>query len=177
MTCIDTITLNSPKLFKGLIWDRQDRLYTLYKCNFTNCLFSINKTKKRCSKALIMQYRTSQLFSEKNIRFLWWNHRRKKEAHWGPNLIMQLPDGLGSGFFLCESVFCTVLHDALIVSATSRWVSVFWAACLGPWCRLAFWFCFFSGVSPTAVTPVTVLCWSLVNKHNLTHQACLLRRV
>lgn len=70
------------------------------------------------------------------------------------------PDGLGSGSFLCESVFCTAPHDNLIVSSTTRRSSVLGAVSLGARCGpvLGFGFSFFSGVSQTVATPVTALC-------------------
>lgn len=80
------------------------------------------------------------------------------------NSIMQLPVGLDSGFFLWEYVSSTVLNDTLIVSATMHWLAVFGATGLDPRSWLVFWFCFFSGVSPTDVTPVTLLSSVLMNK-------------
>lgn len=75
--------------------------------------------------------------------------------------VIYSPVDLDSGFFLCEFVSWTVLSDELIVSATKHWVVVIWAAGLDPRTGPKFWLCFFSGVSPTAVTPVTSHSWVL----------------
>lgn len=65
-----------------------------------------------------------------------------------------IPVTLDSRFFHCESVLWTVLSDELIVSATMNWEDVFSTLTLISW-WLVLPFCFFSGVSPTAVRPVT----------------------
>lgn len=97
--------------------------------------------------------------------------RKKKTDRCIPKSIMQLPVGLDSGFFLCEAVFSTVLNEELIVSATMHWVVVFRDATgLDPRSWLLLWFCLFSGVSPTAVTPVPLHNSVLINKYNYTHQ-------
>lgn len=96
---------------------------------------------------------------------------RENIDRWIPDSIMQVPVSLDSGFFRCEFVVSTALNDELIVSATTHWVAVFWATTsMDPWSWPVFWFCFFSGVSPTAITPVILLCCFLINKYNKAYQ-------
>lgn len=143
-------------------------------------LYKLFEDKKWCVDTIkphVMLHRIIQSVShrfqiEKETEHWYWigtriGIRREKDPC-VPNSFMQLPVALDSGFLLCESVFSTVLNNELIVSATMHWVAVFWATGLDPRSWLA---CLFSGVSPTAVTPVTSHSSVLVNKTNRRMQS------
>lgn len=84
----------------------------------------------------------------------------------GSSWVVQVPVRLDSGLLLCRFTCSTVLYDELIVSATTHWVASFWAVSLDPLGWLASRFCFFSGVSPTATAPLTLLCCVLIKNYN-----------